>query len=88
MEFSGDTITFDMMALGMKQYPQLLELLAYRCFLVAFDVKLPVFPSHTWLPDAHIYFAPVLAVLGIVNIVYGAFCAFGQTNLKRHLPYS
>jgi len=40
------------------------------------------------LPDAHVYFAPVLAVLGIVNIIYGAFCAFGQTNLKRRLAYS
>ena len=123
MAFSGETITFDMMALGMKQYPQSLEILAYTCFLVAFGVKLPVVPLHTWLPDAHgeasttgsmilagvllkmggyalirfnmemlpdahVYFAPVLAVLGIVNIVYGAFCAFGQTNLKRRLAYS
>ncbi|CDN12618.1 NADH dehydrogenase I subunit 4, Involved in photosystem-1 cyclic electron flow [Richelia intracellularis] len=123
MAFSGGTVTFDMMALGMKQYPQTLELLAYTGFLIAFGVKLPIFPLHTWLPDAHgeasapgsmilagvllkmggyalirfnmemlpdahVYFAPVLAVLGVVNIVYGAFCAFAQTNLKRRLAYS
>jgi NAD(P)H-quinone oxidoreductase subunit 4 len=40
------------------------------------------------LPDAHIYFAPALAVLGVVNIVYGAFTAFAQDNLKRRLACS
>ena len=112
-----------MATLGMKQYPKALELLAYAGFLIAFGVKLPIFPLHTWLPDAHgeasapgsmilagvllkmggyalirinmemlpnahFYFAPVLAILGVVNIVYGACCAFAQTNLKRRLAYS
>jgi NAD(P)H-quinone oxidoreductase subunit 4 len=107
----------------MKQYPQALELLVYAGFLIAFGVKLPIFPLHTWLPDAHgeapaagsmilagvllkmggyalirinmemlpnahVYFAPVLVILGIVNIIYGACCAFAQTNLKRCLAYS
>jgi NAD(P)H-quinone oxidoreductase subunit 4 len=40
------------------------------------------------LTNAHVYFAPVLAILGVVNIVYGACCAFAQTNLKRRLAYS
>ena len=40
------------------------------------------------LPDAHIKFAPLLIILGVVNIVYGAFTAFGQTNLKRRLASS
>jgi NAD(P)H-quinone oxidoreductase subunit 4 len=98
-------------------------LLVYAGFLIAFGVKLPIFPLHTWLPDAHgeasapgsmilagvllkmggyalirfnvemlpnahVTFAPVLAILGVVNIVYGACCAFAQTNLKRRLAYS
>ncbi|MBD2167095.1 NAD(P)H-quinone oxidoreductase subunit 4 [Calothrix membranacea FACHB-236] len=123
MAFSGDTVTFDMAALGMKNYSQALELLVYAGFLIAFGVKLPIFPLHTWLPDAHgeasapgsmilagvllkmggyalirfniemlpnahVTFAPVLAILGVVNIVYGACCAFAQTNLKRRLAYS
>ncbi|MEH2124619.1 NAD(P)H-quinone oxidoreductase subunit 4 [Nostoc sp.] len=123
MAFSGDTVTFDMATLGMKEYPKTLELLVYAGFLIAFGVKLPIFPLHTWLPDAHgeasapgsmilagvllkmggyalirfnvemlpnahVTFAPVLAVLGVVNIVYGACCAFAQTNLKRRLAYS
>lgn len=123
MAFSGDTVTFDMATLGSKEYPRALELLVYAGFLIAFGVKLPIFPLHTWLPDAHgeasapgsmilagvllkmggyalirinmemlpnahASFAPVLAILGVVNIVYGACCAFAQTNLKRRLAYS
>ncbi|WP_414584828.1 NAD(P)H-quinone oxidoreductase subunit 4 [Scytonema sp. PCC 10023] len=123
MAFSGDTVSFDMATLGMKEYPKAFELLVYACFLIAFGVKLPIFPLHTWLPDAHgeasapgsmvlagvllkmggyalirinmemlpnahASFAPVLAILGVVNIVYGACCAFAQTNLKRRLAYS
>jgi NAD(P)H-quinone oxidoreductase subunit 4 len=123
MAFSGDTVTFDMTTLGMKEYPKAFELLVYAGFLIAFGVKLPIFPLHTWLPDAHgeasasgsmilagvllkmggyalirfnvemlpnahVTFAPVLAILGVVNIVYGACCAFAQTNLKRRLAYS
>lgn len=123
MAFSGDTVTFNMTALGMKEYSTAFELLVYAAFLIAFGVKLPIFPLHTWLPDAHgeasapgsmilagvllkmggyalirfnvemlpnahVTFAPVLAILGVVNIVYGACCAFAQTNLKRRLAYS
>ncbi|KAM3102365.1 NAD(P)H-quinone oxidoreductase subunit 4 [Phormidesmis sp. 146-12] len=123
MAFYGDTVTFDMEALGLKNYSLGFELLAYAGFLIAFGVKLPIFPLHTWLPDAHgeasapvsmilagvllkmggyalirmniemlpsahVYFAPAIAILGLVNIIYGALCAFGQTNLKRRLAYS
>jgi NAD(P)H-quinone oxidoreductase subunit 4 len=123
MAFSGDNITFDLAELGMKEYSRTLELLLYTGFLIAFGVKLSIFPFHTWLPDAHgeasapgsmilagvllkmggyglirfniemlpnahVSFAPVLAILGVVNIVYGACCAFAQTNLKRRLAYS
>lgn len=123
MAFYGDTLTFDMSSLAAKQYPKAFAMLAYAGFLIAFGVKLPIFPLHTWLPDAHseasapvsmilagvllkmggyalirmniemlpnahIYFAPILAVLGVVNIVYGAFAAFAQGNLKRRLAYS
>lgn len=123
MAFYGDTLTFDMAELGMKNYPIGFQILTYAGLLIAFGVKLPIFPLHTWLPDAHgeasapvsmilagvllkmggyglirlnmellpdahIYFAPALAVLGVVNIVYGAFTAFAQDNLKRRLACS
>ncbi len=123
MAFYGDTVTFDMAELAAKHYPLALELLAYAGFLIAFGVKLPIFPLHTWLPDAHgeasapvsmilagvllkmggyalirmniemlpsahVYFAPVLVILGVVNIVYGSLNAFAQGNLKRRLACS
>lgn len=123
MAMYGDVVTFDMATLGIKQYPRAFELLVYAALLIAFGVKLPIFPLHTWLPDAHseasapvsmilagvllkmagyglirmniemlpnahVSFAPVLAILGVVNIVYGALTAFAQTNLKRRLAYS
>ena len=53
MAFFGDTVTFDMRALGMKDYPLNLQLLLYGAFLIAYAVKLPLIPFHTWLPDAH-----------------------------------
>ncbi|MEM6611314.1 MAG: NAD(P)H-quinone oxidoreductase subunit 4 [Cyanobacteria bacterium P01_C01_bin.72] len=40
------------------------------------------------LTDAHVYFAPLLATLGVINIVYGGFSSFAQTNMKRRLAYS
>ena len=123
MAFYGDTVTFDLRELALKDYSLTFELFLYAGLLIAYGVKLPVFPLHTWLPDAHgeasapvsmilagvllkmggyalirmnvemlpeahVYFAPILAVLGVVNIVYGALVSFGQRNLKRRLAYS
>lgn len=121
--YGGGNMSFDITVLAMKEYPLNLQLLLYAGLLIAFGVKLAVFPMHTWLPDAHgeasspvsmilagvllkmggyglirlnlemlpdahIYFAPVLAILGVVNIIYGALNSFAQTNMKRRLAYS
>ena len=123
LAFYGDTVTFNLAELKLKSYPQILEVLAYAGLLIAFGVKLPIFPLHTWLPDAHseasapvsmilagvllkmggyglirfnvdllphahIKFAPLLIILGVVNIIYGALTAFAQSNLKRRLASS
>ena len=121
--YGGGNITFDVAELAQKEYPLTLQLLLYAGLLIAFGVKLAIFPLHTWLPDAHgeasspvsmilagvllkmggyglirlnldlladaqVYFAPVLAILGVVNIIYGALNSFAQTNMKRRLAYS
>lgn len=123
MAFYGGNVTFDMQQLALKDYSLPFELLVYAALLIAYGVKLPMFPLHTWLPDAHgeasapvsmilagvllkmggyalirmnvemlphahAYFAPVLVILGIVNIIYGALVSFAQQNLKRRLAYS
>ena len=119
----GDNVTFDIAALATKDFPLGLQLPLYAGLLIAFGVKLAIFPLHTWLPDAHgeasapvsmilagvllkmggyglirlnlgllpdahVYFAPILVILGVINIIYGAFSSFGQYNMKRRLAYS
>ncbi|MCS7031532.1 MAG: photosynthetic/respiratory NAD(P)H-quinone oxidoreductase subunit D1 [Gloeomargarita sp. SKYG116] len=123
MAFYGDPISFDMRELALKSYPLALQIWCYVAFLIAYAVKLPIFPLHTWLPDAHgeatapvhmllagillkmggyalirmnmgmlpdahALFAPILAILGVVNIIYAALTSFAQRNLKRKIAYS
>ncbi|KAH7283256.1 hypothetical protein KP509_16G017700 [Ceratopteris richardii] len=54
MSFSGsDVPSFDIQDSIDKSYPVSLEILIYIGFLVAYAVKLPIIPFHTWLPDTH-----------------------------------
>lgn len=53
MAFYGDTVTFDMRSLMAKDFPINFQLWMYGAFLIAYAVKLPIIPLHTWLPDAH-----------------------------------
>ncbi len=90
---------------------------------IGFAIKVPMFPFHTWLPDAHVeaptaisvilagvllkmgtygmfrmnfailpeathWARTALAVFGVINILYGAFCAMAQTDLKKLVAYS
>ncbi len=50
--FSGNE-TLDIIALSNIQYPLKLQLWLFMAFFAAFAVKVPMFPFHTWLPDAH-----------------------------------
>src|SRR4051794_12954654 len=100
-----------------------LQLLSFIAFFLAFAIKVPMFPFHTWLPDAHteaptagsvmlaaimlklgaygfirfavpLYpdaahtFAPVIIVLSLIAIIYGAIVALVQPDLKRLVAYS
>ena len=45
--------TLDILVLSKNQYPKDLQLWLFIAFFTAFAVKVPMFPFHTWLPDAH-----------------------------------
>ena len=92
-------------------------------FFVAFAIKAPVWPFHTWLPDAATsaqpgaavllvgvldkvgtfgmlrycldlfpsaahYFTPLVIVLSVIGILYGAVVAIGQADMKRLIAYT
>jgi NADH-quinone oxidoreductase subunit M len=99
------------------------RMLAYVALFIGFAIKVPIFPFHTWLPDAHVE-APTaisvilagvllkmgtygllrisypifpeiaretsvaLAILAVINIVYGALCAMAQKDFKKLIAYS
>lgn len=53
LAFYGGQPTFDMQTLASRDYPLIFQLWIYSAFLIAYAVKLPIIPLHTWLPDAH-----------------------------------
>jgi NADH-quinone oxidoreductase subunit M len=100
-----------------------LQVGAFLAFFLAFAIKVPMFPFHTWLPDAHteaptagsvilaaillklgaygfirfavplfpdaaLTFAPVIIVLSLIAIIYGAIVALVQPDLKRLVAFS
>jgi len=123
------TGTFDLPSIqqaletGALVLPRDTETLLFLAFFVAFAIKVPLFPFHTWLPDAHVEaptagsvmlagvllkmgtygmirfclplfpdasrrFAPAIAVLAIIGVIYGALVALVQPNLKKLVAYS
>ena len=121
--WAGGAPNFEYTYLAEQGFPKNFQLWCYAGFLIAFGVKLPIVPLHTWLPDAHgeatapvhmllagillkmggyallrfncqllpdahAVFAPLLIVLGVVNIIYAALTSFAQRNLKRKIAYS
>ena len=99
---------------------------AFWAFFIAFAIKVPIFPFHTWLPDAHTeapttgsvilagvllklgayglirivlplfpgpfayysYNVPIIPILAVISIVYGALVCMAQWDLKRLIAYS
>ena len=104
----------------------MLSAAAFWAFFIGFAIKVPIFPFHTWLPDAHTeapttgsvilagvllklgayglirivlplfpdtfayysYNVPIIPILAVISIVYGALVCMAQWDLKRLIAYS
>ena len=115
--------TFDITQFHELNMPYDLQWWVFLAFFLGFAVKVPMFPFHTWLPDAHTdaptagsvilaavllkmgtygfirfslpilpeateYFVPMVVLLSIIGIVYGALVAMAQRDWKRLVAYS
>lgn len=115
--------TFNMFQLYALTFTQQEKFWLFLAFFVAFAIKVPLFPFHTWLPDAHTeaptagsvilagvllkmgtygmlrlaipmfpdmarQFAPLIIVLALIGIIYGALVAMVQPDIKKLVAYS
>ena len=115
--------TFDLVALSKLEMSSTTQNLLFLGFFIAFAIKAPLWPLHTWLPDAaesatpgtsvlllgvldkvgtfgmirycltlfpeaSKTFTPLILVLAVISIVYGAILAIGQRDLKRLIAFT
>jgi NADH-quinone oxidoreductase subunit M len=115
--------SFDLTKIYELQISRNMQFWFFLAFALAFAIKVPLFPFHTWLPDAHVeaptagsvilagvllkmgtygyvrfafplfpqaadFFAPFLATLALVGIIYGALVAMVQPDMKKLVAYS
>ncbi len=115
--------TFDINQLAKLEMSSTTQNLLFLGFFIAFAIKAPVWPFHTWLPDAaqsatpgtsvlllgvldkvgtfgmirycltlfpeaSKTFTPVILVLAVISIIYGAFLAIGAKDIKRLIAYT
>ncbi len=123
--FRSDPHTFNILELIAQngQFIGRFQFVVFLMLFVAFAIKVPVFPFHTWLPLAHVeaptavsvilagvllklgtygmmrilfpmfptaalWFAVPMLILAFINIIYGAFVAMAQTDMKKMVAYS
>ncbi|MBI4511907.1 MAG: NADH-quinone oxidoreductase subunit M [Deltaproteobacteria bacterium] len=77
-EVSGGQYTFDLEKLTDLQLARGAQLLCFAAFGLAFAIKVPLFPFHTWLPDAHVE-APTAGSV----ILAGVLLKFGVYGFLR-----
>ena len=115
--------TFDIGALSTLQISSSTQNWLFLGFFIAFAIKAPLWPFHTWLPDAansatpgtsvlllgvldkvgtfgmirycltlfpdaSKTFTPTILVLSVISIIYGAFLAIGQRDIKRLIAFT
>ncbi len=118
------TYSFDLLEITKRvDLPFHAQIWLFLAFGIAFAIKVPIFPFHTWLPDAHVEaptavsvilagvllkmgiygflrfcfplfpdaietLYPVISVLAVIGIIYGAMVSMVQPDLKKLVAYS
>ncbi len=130
---NGGARTFDiptLISLGLDSVPEAAgglssttAWLIFGAMFLGFAVKVPMWPLHTWLPDAHTaaptvgsvllaaillklgtyafirisipilpetseIWAPAIAILAVIGIIYGSLACLAQTDMKRLIAFS
>jgi len=115
--------TFNLLEIQKIAIPLGYQTWLFLAFGLSFAIKVPIFPFHTWLPDAHVEaptggsvilagvllkmgaygflrfclplfphavekFTPLIFVLAVISIIYGALVAMVQPDLKKLVAYS
>jgi NADH-quinone oxidoreductase subunit M len=127
MYFAATPHTFDIIQLqriaALAPFSHTIQMLAFAAVFLGFAVKVPMWPFHTWLPDAHTEaptvgsvllagvllkmggygfirialpilpdaahtWAPIIAVLAVIAIVYASLACLAQRDLKRLIAFS
>jgi NAD(P)H-quinone oxidoreductase subunit 4 len=116
--FLSGASSFEFNPLLSQTIPLTAQIVLLGAILIGFGIKIPLFPLHTWLPDAHVeastpisvllagvllklgtyglirfglelfpqawsVLAPGLAVWAVVSVLFGAFTAIAQTDMKK-----
>lgn len=115
--------TTDIPSLMVHSFPFAMQQWLWLAFFASFAVKVPMWPVHTWLPDAHVeaptagsvilagvllkmgaygfirfsvpmlpdasvYFTPLIYTLSIVAVIYTSLVALVQDDMKKLIAYS
>jgi len=120
--YSGE-YSFDLLKLYQMPIPLGVQTYMFLAFALAFAIKVPIWPFHTWLPDAHVeaptagsvilagvllkmgtygfvriclplfpqatmQFVPLISILAIIGIIYGALVSMVQRDVKSLIAFS
>ncbi|MFQ5508143.1 MAG: NADH-quinone oxidoreductase subunit M [Leptospirillia bacterium] len=115
--------TFDIPTLMNAGFDPQAQIWLFLAMMIAFAIKVPMWPFHTWLPHAHVQaptagsvilasvmlkmgtygflrfclpmlsdasltFTPFILILSVIAIVYGAYMALAQSDIKKLIAYS